>query len=155
MTGPEPAQIIYIGGPTALISYHGLRLLTDPTFDSRGEEYVYGPVTLRKLADPAISIDHLGSIDLILLSHDQHFDNLDHSGRQMLTRADKVFTTAEGANRLGGNALGFVPWQTVEFQAPDGTTVLITATPARHGRIGSPERSRSRVRPPPRQQAGN
>lgn len=141
MTGSEPAHIAYIGGPTALISYHGLRLLTDPTFDCRGEEYVSGPATLRKLADPVISVDKLGPVDLVLLSHDQHSDNLDHAGRKILAQAGQVFTTAEGARRLGGNAIGFVPWQTTELQAPDGTTLLVTATPARHGPVGSEARS--------------
>jgi len=141
MTGQDLIEITYIGGPTALISYHGLRLLTDPTFDSGGEEYSSGPTTLRKLADPAIAIDNLGPIDLVLLSHDQHSDNLDHAGRQMLSRAEKVFTTAEGAKRLGGNAVGFVPWQTTELTAPDGTPLLVTATPARHGPFGSEGRS--------------
>ena len=27
------ASITYVGGPTALLEWHGLRLLTDPTFD--------------------------------------------------------------------------------------------------------------------------
>ena len=141
MARNEPAHIAYIGGPTALISYHGLRLLTDPTFDSHGTEYVGGPTTLRKLADPAVTIDKLGPIDLVLLSHDQHSDNLDHAGREMLAQAGKVFTTAEGAKRLGGNAVGFVPWQTIELQSPDGTPLLVTATPARHGPVGSEGRS--------------
>ena len=134
-------DITYIGGPTALISFHGLRLLTDPTFDSRGEEYVYGPVTLRKLASPALPTDQLGPIDLVLLSHDQHFDNLDRSGRAMLPRAGKILTTVEGAARLGGNTVGLVPWQTIELPAPDGTLLLITATPARHGPVGCEARS--------------
>jgi L-ascorbate metabolism protein UlaG (beta-lactamase superfamily) len=59
----------------------------------------------------------------------------------MLSRAGQVFTTVEGARRLGGNASGFVPWQTTELEAPDGTPLLITATPARHGPFGSEGRS--------------
>ena len=141
MTLSQSIDITYIGGPTALISYHGLRLLTDPTFDSRGEEYASGPSTLRKLADPTIPLDRIGPVDVVLLSHDQHFDNVDRAGRQMLSRASKVFTTGEGANRLGGNAVGFVPWQTIELVAPDGTPLLVTATPARHGPFGSEGRS--------------
>jgi L-ascorbate metabolism protein UlaG (beta-lactamase superfamily) len=51
------------GGPTALLELGGLRLLTDPTFDPPGGEYTTGPVTLRKLAAPALSADALGRLD--------------------------------------------------------------------------------------------
>jgi L-ascorbate metabolism protein UlaG (beta-lactamase superfamily) len=74
-------RITYVGGPTALLELGGLRLLTDPTFDPPGGEYTTGPVTLRKLAAPALSPDALGRLDAILLSYNHHFDNLDHAGR--------------------------------------------------------------------------
>ena len=41
--------ITYIGGPTALVEFGGVRLLTDPTFDPAGGEYPSGAATLRKL----------------------------------------------------------------------------------------------------------
>jgi L-ascorbate metabolism protein UlaG (beta-lactamase superfamily) len=56
---------------------------------------------LKKLADPVIAVDDLGPIDYILLSHDQHSDNLDRAGREMLTRAGQVLTTKDGTERLG------------------------------------------------------
>jgi L-ascorbate metabolism protein UlaG (beta-lactamase superfamily) len=68
----------------------------------------------------------------VLLSHDHHPDNLDHVGRALLTRADKVITTVAGAERLGGNALGLANWQSIEIPVEDGT-VTITGTPCRHG----------------------
>ena len=46
-----------VGGPTALVTYGGLRLLTDPTFDPPGD-YERGPTILRKLDGPAIPADH-------------------------------------------------------------------------------------------------
>ena len=30
-------EITYVGGPTAVIGFAGLRLLTDPTFDAPGD----------------------------------------------------------------------------------------------------------------------
>jgi L-ascorbate metabolism protein UlaG (beta-lactamase superfamily) len=140
MSTPQP-EITYVGGPTAFINFHGIRFLTDPTFDPHGGNYVTGPITLTKLSDPAVGLDALGTIDYVLLSHDQHFDNLDHAGRKMLSQAKHVLTTVEGAARLGGNAIGFVPWQTMEVKAPDGRPFLITATPARHGPYGCEARS--------------
>lgn len=74
-------RFTYIGGPTALLEVSGLRLLTDPTFDSANQEYPTGVYTLRKTAAPALSPESLGRIDAVLLSHDHHFDNLDHAGR--------------------------------------------------------------------------
>ncbi len=137
----DAVRLQYIGGPTAIIEYCGLRFLTDPTFDGRDTQYTSGPVTLKKLADPAISADDLGRVDYVLLSHDQHSDNLDRAGREMLTRAAQVLTTREAAERLGENAVGFVPWQTITITASGGAALLITATPARHGPYGCEARS--------------
>lgn len=126
-------KFTYIGGPTALLEIGGLRLLTDPTFDPAGEEYRTSIYTLRKLAGPALSFESLGRIDAVLLSHDQHFDNLDRAGRALLTKAGTVLTTRSGAERLGGNAIGLAPWQSVELPAPNGGGLRIMGTPARHG----------------------
>ncbi len=126
-------KFTYIGGPTALLEINGLRLLTDPTFDPSGEEYVTSVYTLRKLEGPAVSVETLGHIDAVLLSHDHHFDNLDRAGRALLSKAGKVFTTREGAERLGGNAVGLLPWSSIELPTPDGGVLRITGTPARHG----------------------
>jgi L-ascorbate metabolism protein UlaG (beta-lactamase superfamily) len=86
-------KINYIGGPTALLEIAGLRLLTDPTFDPARREYPTSLYTLRKLTSPAISVESLGVIDAVLLSHDHHFDNLDHAGPDVLKNAGVVLTT--------------------------------------------------------------
>ena len=96
----EHSQQELVGGPTAVLEYAGLRLLTDPTFDPPGEQA--GGLT--KLTGPAVSADDVGAIDAVLLSHDQHADNLDVSGRAFLARAGRTLTTPLGAERLGGNA---------------------------------------------------
>src|SRR6185503_12878059 len=132
------AQLIitYVGGPTALLEFGGVRLLTDPTFDPPGGEYRTGAVTLRKLTGPGLNPQELGSIDYVLLSHDHHFDNLDHAGRAFLPSAKKVITTTEGAERLGGNSLGLADWESVDVSLPHGRVLRILATPARHGPEG-------------------
>ena len=103
---PVELRVTYIGGPTALFEYGGLRLLTDPTFDPAGTTYPTKLYTLRKLADPAVQADALGRIDAVLLSHDHHFDNLDHAGRALLARANRLLTTPAGAEHLGRGAAG-------------------------------------------------
>lgn len=127
-------SITLIGGPTALIEIDGFRLLTDPTFDAPGD-YQLPHVKLEKLTGPAISADAVGEIDAVLLSHDQHSDNLDHSGKAFLSKAKRVLTTEAGAKRLGGHAEGFAPWASTELKK-GGSSLTITATPARHGPAG-------------------
>jgi L-ascorbate metabolism protein UlaG (beta-lactamase superfamily) len=126
--------ITYVGGPTALLEVAGLRLLTDPTFDPAGRRYNFGwGTSSHKLQDPALTPAELAPIDAVLLSHDQHDDNLDDAGREMLPSAGSVITTPAGSRRLGGNSLGLAPWGSTSLRAPDGTEVRITATPCRHG----------------------
>ena len=133
---PELPRLTYIGGPTLLMEWRGLRLLTDPTFDPLDTCYPTPAYTLRKTMGPARSVDELGMIDIVLLSHDHHFDNLDHAGRALLPRASVVLTTVAGAGRLGGNARGLAPGEQLDFPGPDSGRLHITATPARHGPPG-------------------
>jgi L-ascorbate metabolism protein UlaG (beta-lactamase superfamily) len=122
-----------VGGPTLLIEIRGFCLLTDPTFDGPG--HYAGPVPLEKTAGPVISADAVGAVDAVLLSHDQHFDNLDRSGRAFLVRAGRTFTTRAGATRLGGNASGLQPFETTAIDA-GSHKLFITGAPARHGPAG-------------------
>ena len=132
MTRPS---LTYVGGPTALLDIGGLRLLTDPTFDPPGAEYRAGSYLLRKTQGPALAPEALGRIDVVLLSHDHHFDNLDGSGRALLTRVPRVLAPRAAADRLGGTAIGLDPWQVTELSGSTNV-VRVTATPARHGQIG-------------------
>ena len=95
----DTLTITLIGGPTALLEVAGLRLLTDPTFSPPGA-YPTGAVTLTKLTGPAMELEAIGDIDAVLLSHDQHADNLDPAGRACLASARRVLTTKVGADRL-------------------------------------------------------
>jgi L-ascorbate metabolism protein UlaG (beta-lactamase superfamily) len=123
-----------IGGPTALIEIDGFRLLTDPTFDAP-RAYQLPHVKLEKLSGPALSEEAIGDIDAVLLSHDQHADNLDESGKHFLPKAKRVLTTVAGAKRLGGHAEGLSPWASTEL-SKGGRSLTVTATPARHGPAG-------------------
>ncbi len=127
-------QLTLIGGPTALIEYADLRWLTDPALSAPGE-YAGGLV---KTSAPPLDADALGRVDVVLLSHDHHSDNLDPAGREFLPRAGRVLTTLDGAERLGGNATGLLPWSSVEVTpASGGPAVTVTAVPALHGPDGS------------------
>jgi L-ascorbate metabolism protein UlaG (beta-lactamase superfamily) len=128
-------NLTLVGGPTVLIGATGFRLITDPTFDPPGD-YQLSYVTLTKTSGPALAADAIGPVDAVLLSHDQHADNLDHSGRAFLSKAARVFTTVTGAARLESRAEGLEPWDSKELIGADGRKLTITATPARHGPAG-------------------
>src|SRR5262249_23698846 len=117
--------ITLIGGPTALIEFDGFRLLTDPTFDGPGD-YQLPHVKLEQLTAPASGVDKVGEVDAVLLSHDQHSDNLDNSGRDFLKQARRVLTTEAGAKRLGGHTEGFAPWASTELKGRNGHSLTIT-----------------------------
>jgi L-ascorbate metabolism protein UlaG (beta-lactamase superfamily) len=126
-------SVFAVGGPTAVLEFAGLRFLTDPSFDPPGET----PNGLRKITPSVAGPDDVEPIDVVLLSHDHHDDNLDISGRAFLPRAGRTLTTTAGAERLGGNATGMEPWEAVEVQRPDGEALTITAVPAQHGPDGT------------------
>lgn len=131
---PEQVPISVLGGPTVVIGYGGLRFLTDPTFDS--PQSYPGTPTLTKTAPSLAGADDLGPVDVVLLSHDEHADNLDTSGRAFLDRVPLTLTTPSGAARLGGTARALPNWTSVELPRPDGGTVTVTGTPALHGPEG-------------------
>ncbi len=124
-----------LGGPTAFFEYGGVRFLTDPTFDAPRVYQPPGPgrPTLTKTAPPAAAPGDLGRIDVVLLSHDEHRDNLDDSGRALLADVPVVLTTPGGGKRLGGHVQGLTDWTPVELDRPGGGTVTVTAVPAIHG----------------------
>jgi L-ascorbate metabolism protein UlaG (beta-lactamase superfamily) len=126
-----------VAGPTVAIDVAGVRLLTDPTFDPAGTRYVQGPVRLEKTQGPALSPESLGHVDAVLLSHDEHRDNLDDAGRRFLARARVVLSTPAGAKRLGGHARGLAPWESTLLRGEGGARVRVTAVPAQHGPEGS------------------
>ncbi|MQY15825.1 hypothetical protein SRB5_60160 [Streptomyces sp. RB5] len=123
--------IRYLGGPTAVLEYGGKRLLTDPTFDAPGD-YPIGDRKLAKTAGPARSAAEVGAVDAVLLSHDQHPDNLDRAGRSYALDAPLVLSTASARERLGDPVRVLANWDSYDL---DG--VRITGVPAQHGPDGS------------------
>ena len=127
-------RITHIGGPTTLLEVGSWRILTDPTFDPPGQTYKFGwGTSSRKLAGPAIPAAKLPPIDVVLLTHDHHGDNLDAAGRALLPDANVVVTTRSGAGRLGGAVRGLEQWESTNLEESGRLSIEITATPCRHG----------------------
>lgn len=135
MAGDPAMRITRIGGPSHLVELDGWRILVDPTFDPPGRRYSFGWGTASvKTAGPALHADELGRIDLVLVSHVQHADNLDDAGRALLPVAGTVLTTTRGERRLGlPNVRGLAPGETTEVTSDGRSSLWITATPCRHG----------------------
>lgn len=137
MTSAPPSvdqfPVHVFGGPTALFEYGGLRFLTDPTFDAPGDYPSDDGVVLTKTAPSRVEPADLGRIDVVLLSHDEHPDNLDNAGRALLADIPLTLTTPGGGQRLGGTARGLTDWEAVQLDRPGGGTVTVTGVPAIHG----------------------
>src|ERR1700689_2621401 len=114
-----------VGGPTIVLGIGGLRIVSDPTFDAPGP---HGYLT--KTAGPAVADDQLGSVDLVLVSHDNHADNLDDRGHALALAAPLVLPPRSGPRHLGPSATGLAPWSSHTVPRPGGGELTVTAVPA-------------------------
>ncbi|WP_405894733.1 MBL fold metallo-hydrolase [Streptomyces sp. NBC_01527] len=129
----EQFPVRVFGGPTAQFEYGGLWFLTDPTFDAPGDYRRPGHPLLVKTAPASGSPADLGRVDVVLLSHDEHADNLDNSGRALLADIPLTLTAPAGGRRLGDRAKGLADWESIELDRPGGGTITVTGVPALHG----------------------
>lgn len=127
-------RVTYLGGPTYLIEIGDFRIISDPGFDPQGSERIEGPGhTLTKVMEPPIPVDEIGRIDVALVSHAQHLDNLDNEGRRLLGKVGQTLTTPESAALdLPGTVTGLDTWQSTEVTGGTGQIMKITAVPAVH-----------------------
>ena len=118
-------HVTYLGGPTALVEYAGLRIVLDPTFD---DPQHYPLHDLTKTAGPGLPASAVEPVDLVLLSHHGHADNFDTAGREFAMRAPVVLSLPAAADELGAPVVGLEPWQSHTLD-----DVTVTALPGRHG----------------------
>lgn len=129
--------VTYLGGPTVILEYAGLTIVTDPTFDApQAYDDGDGSPPLVKTAGPGIGRTDLPAVDLVLLSHHEHEDNLDYEGLELLATGVRTYSTMKAAGDLfGGGVVGLDTWESDVFRG-----VTITAVPALHGPPGSERR---------------
>lgn len=128
-------RVTYLGGPTYLIEIGKFRILSDPGFDPQGTERNEGPGhLLTKVMAPPIAPEKIGKIDIALVSHAQHLDNLDNEGRKLLSKAGVTITTPESAvmNLPTKSVRGLKTWASTEVTNDAGEKLKITAMPAVH-----------------------
>ena len=129
-------SLTFLGTATTLIRYGGLTVLTDPNFLHKGERaYLGNGLWSKRLTEPALGVEQLPPIDLVLLSH-LHGDHFDRRARRGLDRDVPIVTTRQSARRLRGwgfrNAVARETWQSHEVRSPAGDLLRITAAPGRH-----------------------
>lgn len=89
----EDGSVYFIGTATTIIQWSGLRILTDPNFLHAGDHVHLGPgVTAERKTNPAVEINELPPVDLVLLSH-YHADHFDEQVERRLNRRFPIITT--------------------------------------------------------------
>lgn len=125
-------EVTHIGTATAILSIDGINFITDPFFSPAGSTFNYEHVLLENPESPAMSLADLPVIDAVLLSHEDHPDNLDELGRRLLD-GRRVFTTLDGAKNLSPRPAvhGLHPWETIKSTI-GGKEFEITGVPCVH-----------------------
>jgi len=138
-TAAAEGSVQFIGTATVLIRYQGFTILTDPNFLHKGDHVHLGyGLTSERLTNPAIELDQLPPIDLVVLSH-MHEDHFDKLVQEKLARDTPIVTTKEASEAL--KKLGFTrtyglsKWGRLEVEKGDAR-LRITAAPGRHGKVG-------------------
>lgn len=121
----------WIGHSTVLLQLGRLNVLTDPVFSERAFPVQWmGP---RRVMDPAVSIDALPSLDVIILSHN-HYDHLDKPAVKRIAKAHPAATWVVPLG-VGAYIRAWGPRHVVELDWWEETTIdslRVMATPARH-----------------------
>src|SRR4028118_1156037 len=101
----DEIRVTYFDTAMVLIEVGGVRLLTDPVLDPAGSAFDYGLYRLEKTSPVSVTPEQLGRIDAVLLSHEQHGDNLARAGRDPPPDAPRPPPAAR-AGRLRARAPG-------------------------------------------------
>jgi L-ascorbate metabolism protein UlaG (beta-lactamase superfamily) len=129
-------SIFFIGNATVLIRYAGFTILTDPTFIHMHEKVNLGfGLYTKRLTNPAINIEQLPPLDLVILSH-FHGDHFDQVAVRELDKSFPIVTTPHAAEELSlrgfTNPQQLEKWESISF-VKGNIRLQITATPGRHG----------------------
>lgn len=139
--GAEPPDldtlsVFFIGTATVLIRYAGFTILTDPNFLHRGQKAHLGyGLRSTRLTDPALTIDELPPLDLVLLSH-MHGDHWDEVADRRLDRRLPIVTTPHAAAVLAhrgfASAHALRTWEALAVRK-GAVGLRVTSMPGRHG----------------------
>jgi L-ascorbate metabolism protein UlaG (beta-lactamase superfamily) len=140
---PAPAEangtVQFIGTATVLIRYQGFTILTDPNFLHKGDHVHLGyGITSERLTNPALNLEQLPPIDLVVLSH-LHEDHFDKLVQEKLDKDIPIITTKSAAKKLKDigfqRTYGLSTWDRIDVEKGEAR-LRITAAPGRHGKAG-------------------
>ena len=125
----------WLGHSTVLINFFGITVLTDPVLLSRiGIPLPFTAIGPKRLTKPALEMEELPPIDLILLSH-AHFDHIDWRTLRRFTAPTQVVTAPRTRDLLGWTSLREITelrWgERKEVQTAEGS-ILVRAFPVKH-----------------------
>ncbi|HET8792509.1 MAG TPA: MBL fold metallo-hydrolase, partial [Nitrososphaeraceae archaeon] len=142
LTTTKKGSIFFIGNATVLIKYGGFTILTDPTFIHMHEKVPLGyGLESARLTNPAIEINQLPLLDLVLLSH-FHGDHFDQVAIRELDKSLSIVTNSHAVDELKirgfTNTKKLDTWESITFSKKDNNSnsnnnveLRITATPGR------------------------
>ncbi|MFN8066137.1 MAG: MBL fold metallo-hydrolase [Vicinamibacterales bacterium] len=124
------ATVTFVGHSTFIVQTAAATIITDPVFSERASPLSFvGP---RRVRRPAVPLQDVPSVDIVLLSHN-HYDHCDLASlRHLARRCDPTLVTPLGNRRLA-RAAGFrriveLDW----WETTNDAALPITVTPAQH-----------------------
>ena len=133
---PPDGRLTFIGNATVLLEWGGLRVLTDPNFIHKHEQVSVAPgVSTTRQHDPAIEIEDLPPVDLVVLSH-FHGDHFDRVAERELPKDLRIVAPPTATNELADrgftNTAALETWDSEEVASGEHR-IRVTAVPGRHG----------------------
>lgn len=131
----DHGELTFIGNATVLLRIGSFMILTDPNFLHAGEHAYLGlGLRSKRLLDPAMTIDQLPPIDLVILSH-HHGDHFDRVAAEGLDKDLPIVTEPHSARKLRSqgfrNPIALETWQTQRVVRGD-EELQITSMPGKH-----------------------
>lgn len=128
-------SIYFIGTATVIIRYAHFTILTDPNFLHAGDHVHLGyGLHSQRRTNPAIEIEDLPPLDLVLLSH-LHGDHFDRVAEEKLDKTLPIITTPHAARYLEGKAFrppaALNTWESMLVRKGDAR-LRVTAMPGTH-----------------------
>lgn len=130
----DEVTVGWVGHSTVLINLYGLRILTDPVLGPKiGIQLGPWQIGPMRHTDPALRLEDLDRVDLILLSH-AHMDHFDLPTLRKLASPRTRVITAKGTSRL----LRHMPFGEVTELHGEESVILsalgvrVQAVPVRH-----------------------
>jgi L-ascorbate metabolism protein UlaG (beta-lactamase superfamily) len=121
---PNSITVAWLGHSTVLLSFYGIRILTDPALGNHiGVSLGLGTIGPKRFVAPALKARELPPIDVVLLSH-AHMDHMDLPTLRALRSSSLTVTANSTRDVLAGTGLKSLhelAWgDRTTFQSPHG-----------------------------------